>query len=307
MEEVSLPSSNRKNKLHVCLWRPQQRSPLAILQIVHGMAEYIERYADFAEFLTQQGILVVGHDHLGHGQSVTDSTEYGHSIADFQTVITDVGKVRQFVQIEFPEVPFFVLGHSMGSFITQAYLKEAGEQLTGAIISGTGYQSPVKLSVGLLTTQILMWLKGEAYQSTLVDKTAFGGYNKAFEPAQTPKDWLTRDAKEVAAYLADERTQFTFSVAAYHGLFALIKAIYRPKQIQKLSPAVPLLFVAGQADPVGDFGKGVDQVVARYRKYRGGEICQKMYPDYRHELLNELEKEQVYQDILTWMKQHLSN
>lgn len=295
-------SADQQTSIHVQCWRPKGR-PIGIIQIAHGMVEFIQRYDDFARFLTSRDFLVVGNDHLGHGKSIMHPDNYGHvhQAKGMLYMVQDLHTVTLEIKQQYPNTPLVLFGHSMGSFVVRKYLELYGSELQGAIICGTGMQPLPLLWGGILCTEVIRWIKGDSYRSPWVDNLAFGGYNKRFQPARTAKDWLTRDEQAVDAYLKDERTQFIFSVSAYQALFRLIKQVSSRKHAAKIPPHLPLLFIAGSDDPVGAFGKGFQQAVRLYQTAGCKAVTSHLYAGYRHELLNERGKEQLYQDIYHWL------
>ena len=289
-------------QVHGVRWLPEGQ-PRAVLQITHGMVEYIERYQDFAQWLNERGFLVTGHDHLGHGNSIRTKADYGY-FADEDangTVLADVHRLTQLTKESYPGLPYFLLGHSMGSFYARQYLCQYGEELDGAIIMGTGCQPRMLVRAGKLLTTLVAAVKGWHHRSKLVTNVAFGGYNKRFEPVRTPKDWLTRDEAIVDAYIADERSSFIFTLNAYHAMFSGIDRLYDKNLLDRMPKDLPVFFVAGEEDPVGDFGKGVRQAVQMCRDAGVQRVDLKLYPNDRHEILNELDRQQVYEDLLCWM------
>ena len=293
-------------QIHGVRWLPEGQ-PRAVLQITHGMVEYIERYQDFAQWLNERGFLVTGHDHLGHGNSIRTKADYGY-FADEDangTVLADVHRLTQLTKESYPGLPYFLLGHSMGSFYARQYLCQYGEELDGAIIMGTGCQPRMLVRAGKLLTTLVAAVKGWHHRSKLVTNVAFGGYNKRFEPVRTPKDWLTRDEAIVDAYIADERSSFIFTLNAYHAMFSGIDRLYDKNLLDRMPKDLPVFFVAGEEDPVGDFGKGVRQAVQMCRDAGVQKVDLKLYPNDRHEILNELDRQQVYEDLLCWMEEHM--
>ena len=293
-------------QIHGVRWLPEGQ-PRAVLQITHGMVEYIERYQDFAQWLNERGFLVTGHDHLGHGNSIRTKADYGY-FADEDangTVLADVHRLTQLTKESYPGLPYFLLGHSMGSFYARQYLCQYGEELDGAIIMGTGCQPRLLVRAGKLLTTLVAAVKGWHHRSKLVTNVAFGGYNKRFEPIRTPKDWLTRDEAIVDAYIADERSSFIFTLNAYHAMFTGIDRLYDKNLLACIPKNLPVFFVAGEEDPVGDFGKGVRQAAQMCRDAGVQKVDLKLYPNDRHEILNELDRQQVYEDLLCWMEEHM--
>lgn len=302
-QEFSYLSTNKKTPIHAVAWTPDE-SPTAILQIAHGMAEHIERYENFAEYLTQQGLVVVGNDHLGHGASVLSKEDWGYFEKEngADCVLKDMRQLTLLTKEKYPGIPLFLLGHSMGSFFVRMYLCQYGELLEGAIICGTGQQPNIILSVGKLLTKIFAVFHGWNFRSRFVDNLAFGSMNKPFEPAATSKDWLTRDEQVVKDYLADERDGFVFTLNGYYNLFDIMTYGQNKQNLSKMPKDLPVLFISGANDPVGNMGKGVEKTAEAFRRTGMKRVKVLLYPEFRHEILNELGKEEVYEDVLAWMK-----
>lgn len=300
--EFTYLSANGSTKIHVIEWIPETEVR-AVLQISHGMVEYIARYDEFARFLAGNGIYVTGNDHLGHGESVDKDEDHGF-FGDPNGngwVIRDMQKLRELTEEKYPGKPYFMLGHSMGSFLLRQYLTKYGAGLAGAIIMGTGQQPGGVLRIGKMLCKSIAAFKGWRYRSSFINNMAFGGYNKAFEPARTPVDWLSRNEQNVDKYLADPWCTFMFTVNAYYQMFAGIERAQDPRNIAKIPKDLPVFFVSGKKDPVGAQGKGVDEVYEAYQKAGLKDLQKKLYPDDRHEILNELDREVVYQDLLDWI------
>ena len=299
-------SSDGKTAIHVTRWVPLNK-PKALLQISHGMVEYIGRYARFAEYLAGQDILVVGNDHLGHGRSVTDDAEHGYfkHPGGLDIVLRDMHTLRELTEEEFPGVPYFLLGHSMGSFLARNYLMHYGKGLKGAIIMGTGWQPTATLKAGKLICRLLALFKGWHHRSKLVDSMAFSSNNKAFEPARTPCDWLTKDESIVDKYIHDPWCTFKFTLDGFYHLFSMIEAIEKPANIQKTPKELPILLVSGGDDPVGQFGEGVKKTHESYLAAGLANVEMKLYAGDRHEILNELDHETVFDDLKSWIENRL--
>lgn len=301
-----IPSTNHKNQLHVVKWRPDDKVK-AILQISHGMIEHIKRYDDFARYLNSKGILVVGNDHLGHGKTANCEEELGYFDAEdsSQTVVNDLYEVTKHTKALYPDVPYFLLGHSMGSFMVRRYLMTYGMQLDGAIIMGTGHQSKAMLKMGKMTYKVLKLFKGPKYRSKLMTYCSIGHYNKGFAPNRTSCDWLSANQTNVDTYLKDAYCQFDFTINGYNTIFNTFLFINKPSNIAKIPNELPILFIAGEEDPVGNNGKGVKKVYEAFKKAGLSNLELKLYPKLRHEILNELDKEEVYQDIYRWIKKNI--
>lgn len=302
MKEVYIPSINNRNQLHVAIWEPQ-RETKAILQISHGMVEYIVRYDDFAKHLNQQGILVIGNDHLGHGQSVLDESEFGYFGKEKgSAVVDDLYEVTKYAKKQYGEnIPYFLMGHSMGSFMARRYLMTYGEKITGAIISGTGYKTAPVLAVAFFFTAVTKFFHGERYRSPFMKWLVFHTYNRKIADVKTKNDWLTRDAAVVAAYNENPYCKFSFTVNGYETLFGAIKYIQKQNNWEETPKQLPILMIAGEEDPVGSYGKDVKKVYKKYQQLGCNHIELKLYQDDRHELVNELDREVVYADISQWI------
>ena len=275
----------------------------AILQISHGMQEFIDRYEDFANYLCDRGFLVVGNDHLGHGGSVNSQEDWGY-FADKdgnRALIDDLHKLTQIIKSEYTGIPYFLLGHSMGSFYARQYICEYGDELNGAIIMGTGHQPLATVKAGMLACKMFAMSKGWRHRSKAVNAMAFGSYNKKFEPARTSVDWLTKDEEIVDKYLNEPRCTFMFTLNGYYNMFEGISRLHDKSLLENIPHDLPLLFVSGEDDPVVDFGKGVKAAVDSLKEVGIQNIQMKLYPNDRHEILNELDKNQVYQDIYQWL------
>ena len=301
-EEFYFTSSCGTTKIHAVKYIPPKEIK-AILQIAHGMVEYIERYEDFALYLASNGILVTGHDHLGHGKSVNNKEDLGYfSKEDGNRVLLyDMYQLTQLTKESYPDIPYFLLGHSMGSFYARQYLCKFGSELTGAIIMGTGNQPKALLQAGCALIHTIALLKGWRYRSSLVDNMAFGSYNTSFEPARTTKDWLSKDTHQVDLYVADELCGFTFTLNAYLNMFRGMVKLHDKKLLSKMPKELPVFFVAGKDDPVGNFGKGVLEVANLFQKLGMNNLKTKLYSGDRHEILNETDRNMVYEDILSWI------
>ncbi|MDU7030798.1 alpha/beta fold hydrolase [uncultured Robinsoniella sp.] len=295
-------SDDQETKIHAVKWMPDGEVR-AVLQIAHGMVEFIERYDEFAGYMADHGFLVVGNDHLGHGDSIKSKEYYGYFAKENgnRALIRDMHKLRCITEKEYAGLPYFILGHSMGSFLTRQYICCHGKGLAGTIIMGTGYKPRFAVKAGIVLTAILAKRHGWMYRSRLVDAMAFGGYNRNYKPARTDRDWLCRDEKVVDAYIAEEKCQFLFTLNAYHNLFHGLYKLTFEEYLERMPREMPVLFVAGEDDPVGDQGRGVKKVVETFRKTGMKDISCKLYPDDRHEILNELDRKQVYRDILQWL------
>ena len=300
--EFYFPSKDEKTKIHAIEWIPETKVK-AVLQLCHGMVEYIDRYHDFARYLSQNGYYVVGHDHLGHGKSIYSSERLGFFNEDNgnDCVIGDIHQLRVRTEEKYPNVPYFMLGHSMGSFLVRQYIGFYGAGLTGAIIMGTGDQPNAILQMGKAVCKITAAFKGWHCRSGLVDNMAAGGYNKRFEKETDGSNWLSRNPENVRIYRNDLLCGYMFTVNAYYHMFDGMVKMNQQEKAGRIPKSLSIAFVSGKEDPVGNFGKAVRMVYKRYKSYGIQDVKIRLYEDDRHEILNELDREQVYQDILMWL------
>ncbi len=305
-EEFYFDSRDGKSKLHAVRYMPDSDTDIrCVVQIVHGMAEYIERYEEFAEFLTERGCVVTGEDHMGHGKSVGKSGKYGYFCEqDPATVLVrDVHRLKKTTQALYPEVPYIIMGHSMGSFITRNYMFRYGTGISAAVIMGTGMQSPALLKVSKAAAGVQKLFCGPKHVSGLIDKLAFGSYNKRIQNLATSFDWLSRDAERVDKYISDPLCGFVFTVNGFSTLFELISRLNKQENLERIPSALPVLMVSGDADPVGDYGRGVQKAYESLQNAGLENITLKLYEGGRHELLNETNRDEVMQDVFRWIEE----
>lgn len=306
-EEFYFDSRDGEHKIHAVKWIPETEKPVCILQIVHGMAEYVERYDEFAAYLANKGILVVGDDHLGHGKSVTPGEPYGYFCKeDAPTVLVrDEHRLKKMIQEQHVGVPYIILGHSMGSFIIRNYLLRYGSGIDGAIIMGTGMQPKAVVMAAAALAAFQKVFCGGRHVSKLIDKAAFGSYNKRIESPKTDADWLSANEENVQKYLEDPLCGFVFTVNGFQTLFKLIRNLYDKEKLKTMPKNLPVFFVAGAEDPVGDYGRSVERVYQSYKDLGMENVQIKLYPGDRHEILNETDREDIYGDIYRWLLQRI--
>ena len=295
-------SSNHKNTIHGVIWG-QEGVPKAILQIAHGMTEYIERYDEFARFMVDNGILVVGNDHIGHGKSVDSKDEWGYFAKKDGSacVVEDMHHLTKIMKKKYPEIPYYLLGHSMGSFMVRRYLMNYGDDLSGAIIMGTGNQPLPMVLGGKGLVKIETLLRGEKYRSKLVEIIMFGAYNKRIKDAKTPCDWLTSDVEIVEKYMNEPSCTFIFTLNGFDSLLDTILYIMKKRNIDKIPKNLPILMTSGEEDPVGNYGKDVKKLYKTMKDSGINNLELKLYEGCRHEILNEVTRKTAYKDILEWI------
>ena len=293
-QEFFIPSADGRHRLHCLRWVPAGK-PWAVLQIVHGMCEHIARYDEFARYLANRGVLVVGHSHLGHGQTAENENELGwFGEPDGNALlIDDIHRVRE--QSLISGVPYFVLGHSMGSFLTRQYLCKHRNGLSGAIIMGTADIPAPVLKMGKTICRIIAAFRGWHHRSALVSSFVTDGYKRKYGLG-----WLSDNEVSNEAYERDPRCGSRFTLNGFYNLFLGLERTRSPEAVGIIPKEYPILFVSGGKDPVGNNGKGVRAVYRRYRKH-GANASIKLYPGDRHEILNELDRETVYADITNWI------
>ena len=292
-------SSSTGLRLDYRLWLPEGQ-PKAVIQLVHGMAEHIDRYDGAARAFADAGFAVVGHTHLGHGTQARIKGFFAEKDG-WQHLIEDVHLLRQRTQQHLPGVPYVLLGHSMGSFVVRCYLMQYAQGLSGAILSGTGFfPKPVAL-LGLGVAKLVCLFGGEKKPSKLINSIAFGSSNKLFKPARTDFDLLTRDEAIVDAYVADPYCGFIFTGSAYRDFFS---GLNRLTKVEGVPADLPVLLFSGEKDPVGS-GNGVQKVAEQLRKAGVKQVDVKLYPDARHEMFNELNRQEVYRDVAEWVEKVL--
>lgn len=290
--------------LHCCMWLPKE-APKAVVQIVHGVAEYAARYDHFASFLADRGYLVVGEDHAGHGKSVGEGDIQGYLTGGWMQVVKGIHLLYGKTHGEYPGVPYFMLGHSMGSFLLRTYLFTYHSGLRGALISGTGWQNPALLQVGRALCREEAARLGETVSSPVIQKLIFGAYNNAFAPNRTPYDWVCSNEAVVDAYAKDPDCTFLPTIQLCREMLDGIHLIQKKENLSRMQKALPVFFFAGQQDPVGNMGKGVLKAVEAFRKAGMQNVTVELYPNMRHETLNETGKEQVYGDVVSWLEARL--
>lgn len=304
--EFYYPSSDEIHEIHAIIWEPEG-DVRAIVQISHGMIEYADRYEEFAEYLTARGILVAGNDHLGHGRSVMSHEEWGFFASGDASgkVVRDLHTLSLRLKKKYPDVPYFLLGHSMGSFMARRYAMTYGKEMDGAIFVGTGNQPKPLVWTGKVMADFLSICFGERYRSKLMKRASFGMYNRHFRPTRTAYDWLSRNQENVDQYCRDEACTFLFTLNGYQTLFSTLLYIEDYKNILKLPSALPMLFLSGEDDPVGDYGKAVKKVYLIYKKCGIKDLSLKLYPEDRHEVMNEIDRKEVYTYLYRWIDKRI--
>ncbi len=298
-----LPCSDG-HQMPVYTWLPIAE-PDCVLLIAHGMAEYAERYAPITSFFTEKNIALYAHDQRGHGKAVANINEQGivkahwfyQQVEDIQTAIEHLKKIH-------PGKKIFLAGHSMGSFICQRYFQLHGNSIDGLILSATnGKQDPL-MPAGIGIAWLQMKMFGPNYKSTLLNKLSFGKFNAAFKPNRTAYDWLSRNSEEVDKYVADPRCGFVCSALFYYYFFCGIRDALSKKNINSIPKHIPVYAFAGDKDPVGLEGKGFLQLIKNWKTAGVKDISYTLYKDGRHEMMNETNREEVINNLISWIKKY---
>jgi alpha-beta hydrolase superfamily lysophospholipase len=289
-------------KLHTLKWVPEGEEVKGVVQICHGVAEHAERYGQFARFLNRIGLAVYAHDHRGHGKTDPDSPGYVESPDTFSLMVENIEDVRIHLTRVYPNLPHIMFGHSMGSFLLQRYMQTFDFKPAALIYSGSSGKPPLTLGGGILLSGIIRKYWGDRAQSLLIHKLTFGAYNKSFEPADTEFDWLSRDREMVGLYIDDRFCGFIPTVSFYHDLFRGLKSLHRHPAFAENSRDIPTLILSGSKDPVSSGEKGLRSLEKILRDSGVTNLTVKLYPDGRHEMLNETNRIEVMGDILEWLK-----
>ena len=305
-QEFNFASTTGCNKLYAKMAVPDGEVR-GVVQIAHGVAEYIDRYEPFMRFLAENGFVAVGNDHLGHGKSITVPEEQGIFAEKdgWQYVLDDMAKLHKIMTEKYPEVPYIFFGHSMGSFLTRHYVILHPDEPSLTIICGTGQQAPAMVAGGNTLAKLGVALGGPRKIGKVLNKVAFGSYCKDIENPRTECDWLNRDPKEVDKYVGDPLCGFVPTVSLFRDMMGGIKFISDPRNIALMNKNTPVLFIAGAEDPVGERGEGVKRAVQAFNDAGIRDVTMKLYPGARHEILLELNHEEVFSDVLNWINEKL--
>lgn len=303
--EFTYPSSDGVHIVRARAWPPQGQ-PRGVVQIVHGVAEHTGRYDHVAQFLTAHGFLVCGGDHLGHGRTADDG-KFGYFAPKngWDLVVRDVRRLRELQGEKHPGVPYFMLGHSMGSFLTRTYLIQYPGTVDGAILSGTGQEPAPAVALGKGLAGLLCRVRGPGYVSDLVYDLSLGAYNRQFRPNRTPGDWLSRDEAMVDASRKDPLCSFKPTVSMFRDMMGGLQFIADRGNLARMDKSTPVYFFSGAKDPVGGQGKGVEKVAGMFRAAGCWDVTLRLYPEGRHEMFNEINRQEVMEDLLAWLEQKL--
>lgn len=304
-EDGYFSSSNEKDNVYYGFYIPEGEAK-AVVQIAHGMAEHSGRYKLFAETLAGEGFVVCCNDHIGHGKSVEKPENFGYFSEKngWINMVDDLHRLTKLAKDRFPGLPYFLLGHSMGSLISRAYMTCYGDELNGVLLLGTSGYNPLS-KTAMPIVNLIGKIKGERHRSKFLYDVAFGGYNKKFEKGSRKLAWMTQDDDALDVFKADESCDFIFTVSGFRDLMSLLNFVTRKEWATEIPPDLPTILMSGDMDPVGNFGEGVRQVFKEIQKSKVSDISMKLYPGLRHEILNEPEKEKVFKDIIHWLESRI--
>lgn len=294
--------ANDGKLLYTYCW-DKVENPKAVIQIFHGMAEHSERYSDFADYLNKHGFIVYASDHRGHGKTASSLEEVGYIGEDgFNTIVLDKHLIFEEIKKKHPKLPSFLLGHSFGSFLAQEYVIRYGKELKGVILSGSAAQKGFKVFGGRLVSTIERQIFGEKKKGKVMNSLTLGTYNKRFEADESKVAWISSDLNIVREYEEDPYCGEVFSIGFFYYLMKGLKGLYKKERLALIPKNLPIYIISGEDDPVGGYGKLVKDLFKIYKKAGIKDVDMKLYRSFRHEILNEKHKEEVYEDILKWLK-----
>ncbi|WP_434752153.1 alpha/beta fold hydrolase [Paenibacillus amylolyticus] len=293
-------------RIHVYRWLPDSDEHIqGIVQIAHGMGETAARYAEFAGYLTKHGYAVYANDHRGHGKTVENTELLGDAGVDaFRWMASDIVDLGEVAAAEHPGVPLFLMGHSMGSFLVQYLMYTGHERYHAFVLSGTNGKRGL-LRFGEKLALLQCGIQGDNHRSLLLNAIVFGGFNRAFRPATTPFDWLSRDHQEVQRFIEDPMCGAICTAGFFRDFFKLLLQIHLPQNMERIPKHKPVFLFSGELDPVGLRGKGVLNLYSQYQKLGLKDVQYRLYPGGRHEMLHETNRTEVARDVLNWLKCHM--
>jgi len=297
-------SKDGKTQIHAVEWLPDEE-PKAILQIAHGVTEYILRYEELARFLTEKGIAVVGNDHLGHGKSISENAEpmYFGPEGSWNWVVDDIRTYMDLTKNKYPNIPYYLLGFSLGSFVARTFLIKYTEKLDGAIIIGTGQTPSFQIALAKFMANKEAKKVGEEHTSPTIRKLTFETYNRIFAPNRTKFDWLCSSEKSIDEYIKDPMRGGDMSAGLFREMLSGMAFSAKQDNINKIDKQLPILFLSGDKDPVGEKGKGVKRVYNCFKKAGIKNVEMKLYSGLRHDILHEECRQDIFNDILKFINE----
>lgn len=302
--EFYYPSSDGKTRIHAVEWIPEEE-PKAILQIAHGVTEYILRYEEFAEFLTSKGIIVVGNDHIGHGSSIAENAKpmYFGPEGSFKYAVDDVNTLYKTIKEKYENIPYIILGFSLGSFIVRRFLIDYPNQVDAALLVGTGQIAPIKIKIAKFIAKSEAKKHGEDNPTPMIKSLSFDNYNKLFKPNRTDYDWLCLSKTSLDKYIKDEKRGKELSAGLFREMLSGMEYTGNLENIKKMNKDIPIIFLSGEMDPVGEKGKSVKKAYSDFKKVGIEDVDMKLYKDLRHDILHEDNCVEIYNDIYNFIKE----
>lgn len=302
-EKLYFESTNGADKICYFKYMPENGTPKAVFQMVHGMAEYAERYEELADLMCSNGYAVYIHEHVGHGNTAKDIDHLGLFLDANQsvTLVEDTHKMTEIAKNENPGLKINLFGHSMGSFVVRLTAAKYGPDYNSLVICGTGAKDP-KVPLGLTVIKVLKLFRGKDFKSKFIDKSSFGAYNDRFKPVRTPLDWLSVSKKNVDNYIASPYCGFLFSLDGYKMLMEVNRDANKECTFEKTPSSLPIFLIAGGDDPVGHYGEDIPKVCSEYKAKGSSECTYKLYKGYRHEILCDDCAQEVRNDILAFVE-----
>lgn len=298
-------TASDEHKISLYCWETVEK-PAAVLLIFHGMAEHAGRYGRLAAFLNTHGIVVFGNDLRGHGKTALLNGKPGVTGENgFYKIVEDQYLLTKELKQRYPEIPVFILAHSFGSFVGQEYITRYGNEINGIILSGSAAQTGAEIRLGKLLSWIQVRTSGADKPARLIEKLSFGTYNKKIKKPKNSFDWLSRDEAEVRKYMEDKDCGFTCSAGFYYYFMSAMLRLYDEKKLGNIPRNLPVYLIAGQEDPVGNYGRKVEELYGIFNSLGLHDLKMKLYEDSRHEILNEINRDEVSKDILSWINSHL--
>lgn len=290
-------------------WEPNEgHRRIGVVQLIHGSCEHSARYRDFAAYLTNHGYIVVANDLRGHGLTAKNLHDLGYFADEdgWETLVKDLFEVNQYSKSVYSGLPVYMIGHSMGSFLARHYSLIYGDTINGLVAIGTSHQTKMELQLGMLAALLGMKYKGNKKTGYFLNKFTYEVFNKEINLPRTKSDWITRNEQIVDDFIKDERCGFIFSHSAFRDMFTGLLFITNSRHIKNGPTYLPIYLLSGLEDPVGNKGKQVKKALMAYQRAGYDKVSIKLYPDMRHEILNELGNKLVYQDIVNWLQKYTS-
>lgn len=305
--ELNFPASNGGHDIFSCIWCDTDcKRYRAVIQLVHGMSEYILRYEEFAVYLAKRGYVVCGNDHSGHGYSVEKNDDFGYfgkKENSWKYLIDDMNYFEGMMRLKFPDIPYFIIGQGMGSLLAREYIAAYGDDFSGAVFMGTS--GPRVAADFIIKLSGMLASKHPKEKGTIINKLAFGNNNVKVKNARTEYDWLSTDKEKVEKYINDEKCGFLFTFEGYQALFQLLKTVSKGEWAESLPKNLPMLLISGKDDPFGSYGKGVKQVYNSMIKAGCSDTSIKLLYGARHEILNETRRNKVYGILYNWLENNV--